>query len=535
MMRAQTPTNSNIQGGSAMFKRTYATLFALVFSCCLAVTAQAAGDYSQSFASTPAGWNIVLGAWNTTFGDYRNEANTASPATASYYNSNSWTTNYTYKVQAYSEWPASGNQVGLVFGLTDDTHYYAVLVNMFGEVTINQISGTSNSTLATGNVVPADVGLAEDAWFNLDIFVNRTKDPTTGVNDGSDVTVRVNSKVAIAKFHLASVAGKIGVLARADKGHFRNVNVVDNLATRIFRGTFSGPADDPPHVEFYQDRCSQTPATTQPPEEANRWNCWGAIKGLDNSGDRWPFHLWGDDSELQYNSKSLDPAVRDFVDATLVSVPGHVNMNPDGSGGDPTTALYFQLKKMESLHHAPQILYNVQPKAGVTQHDLYMRFWAKVPTNSDLNYWHSLWQTKTANDRIIFNIETGTNGCTAQGTPRWVLASDNAASAAATVTHWKHCNASAVPIGKWFKVEMFMQRRPAGQESRFWVAIDNNQIFNASSTDGSATVGLFAPGSTQAINRIMLPQLYGGDDYPKYELADDMEVWDGFPSDASPH
>ena len=67
------------------------------------------------------------------------------------------------------------------------------------------------------------------------------------------------------------------------------------------------------------------------------------------------------------------------------------------------------------------------------------------------------------------------------------------------------------------------------------MAVDNNQLFNVSSADGTATVGLFNPGSTEDINRIMLPQLYGGDTYPKYELADDMEVWDGFPSDASPH
>jgi hypothetical protein len=529
-----------------MSKRTRATLFTLVFTC-FAIPALAAGNYSNSLASTPSGWNTALGAWNTTFGDYRNEANTASPATASYYNSNSWTTNYTYKVQAYSEFPASGNQVGVVFGLTDATHYYAALVNMLGQVTINQISGTSNTTLATGSVVPGDVSLAEDTWFNLDIFVNRHKDVDTGANDGSDVTVRVNSTVAIAKFHLASVAGKIGVVARADKGHFKNVSVVDNLATRIFRGTFSGPAGDPVHLVLddkdpvYPKICNHTPSDMQPPEEANRWNCWVYIVGRDNSGDQWPFHLWGGDARLQFNSKSLDPNVNTYVDAALVTVPGHVNPDVNGDG-ELTTALYFQLKNWESEHHQPQVLYNVEPKAGVPQHDLYMRFWARIPTNSVLSYWHSLWQTKTPNARIIFNIETGSGGCTAAGTPRWTIAGDNGHG---TVTYWSACNASPVPINRWFKVEMYMQRRPAGQESRFWVAIDNTQLFNVSSNNVDsnnvgipneyATVGLFNPGGTEDINRIMLPQLYGGDTYPKYQYADDMEVWDGFPNDASPH
>src|SRR6185503_8903838 len=345
-----------------MFKRMCATLTAVAFFSCFAAVAQAAGDYSQSFAAAPSGWNTALGAWNVTNGEYRNAANTASPATASYYNANSWTTNYTYKVKAYSEWPSTGNQVGLVFGLTDDTHYYAALVNMSGTVTINQISGTSNTTLATGNVVPADVGLAEDTWFNLDIFVNRHKDEVTGANSGSDVTVRVNGKVAIARFHLTSVAGKIGVIARADMGHFDDVSVVDNLATRIFRGTFGSldPQNDPVRIEFDSSTCSP------PPGVEGRHNCWGYILGQDLSGDQWPFHLWGEDARLQYNSKSLDPDVLSFIDATLVPVPGHVNMNPDGSGGDPTTALYLQLKKAET-GHPPQIMYNLEPNLSVQQ------------------------------------------------------------------------------------------------------------------------------------------------------------------------
>ena len=129
-----------------MSKRTHATLTAVALFSCLAGAAHAAGNYSQNFATAPSGWSTALGAWNATGGEYRNTVNTASPATAAYYNSNSWTTNYTYKAKAYSEWPSSGNQVGLVFGLTDATHYYAALVNMSGAVTINQISGTSSET-----------------------------------------------------------------------------------------------------------------------------------------------------------------------------------------------------------------------------------------------------------------------------------------------------------------------------------------------------------------------------------------------------
>jgi hypothetical protein len=508
-----------------MFNRSHATLLALVCSAGFAAHAQATGgNYSQSFAATPSGWSTALGAWNVTSGDYRNAVNTASPATISWYDTNSWTTNYTYKARAYSEWPSTGNQVGLVFGLTDSTHYYAALVNMSGAVTINQISGTSNTTLVSGSVDPGTVGLAEDTAFDLDIFVNQRKHPSTGANDGSEVTVRVNGRVAIAKFPLTTVAGKIGLIARADLGHFDDVTVTDNLAARLFRGTMSG-LNSPLQLALDSSSCSTT--------SEGRHSCWGDITGQDQSGDTWPFHLWGDDARLQFNSKSLDPAVQDYVDATLVSVPGHVNMNPDGSGGNTTGALSFALKKMESLHHPPQILYNVQPVPSVPQHDLYMRFWAKIPGNSELSYWHSLWQMKTSSDlRLIFNIESGNavTNCAATGVPRWTIAADDSANSTKTQTFWKECNGSVpVPLNKWFKVEMFLHRSQTGQ-GRFWAAIDNQQIFDKRDANG-----LYAPGSSQPIDRLLLPQLYGGDTYPKYELVDDMEVWDNFPADASPH
>lgn len=516
-----------------MFNRPHIAMPAVILSLFIAATAHATGgDYQQNFASAPGNWTTVLGGWNAAAGEYSNTANTASPATISYYNGNDWATNYTYKVQAYSSWAANGNQVGLVFGLTSNTSYFAVLVNMNGDVTINQISGTVNTVLASGHVEPSEVGLAEDQYFPLDIFVNRHKDWDTGANSGHEVTVRVNGTVAIAKFAMPTVAGKLGVIARADLGRFKSVDVTDNLATRIFRGTFSGPTEDPPRVTFDQSSCTQTksappPAEPLPADELNRWNCWGAIKGQDNSGDRWPFHLWGKDARLQFNSKSLDADVRSFVDASMVATTGHAN--------NATTALYFQLKKIESEHHAPQILYNLQPADGVPQHALYMRFWMKIPSNSSLDWWHSPWQAKTQNDRIILKIENGSTGCPPSNTPHWTLASDNSGRGTATTNYWSRCSARAVPIDRWFKVEIFLQHRTdAGQQSRFWVTIDNDPtpLFNVTTDNGA---GLFAPDSDLPINRLMVLQLYGGDIFPKYQYVDDFEVWDGFPSDASAH
>jgi hypothetical protein len=37
------------------------------------------------------------------------------------------------------------------------------------------------------------------------------------------------------------------------------------------------------------------------------------------------------------------------------------------------------------------------------------------------------------------------------------------------------------------------------------------------------------------INRIMMPNLYSSAPYPIYQWVDDVQIWDGFPSDAAPH
>ena len=51
---------------------------------------------------------------------------------------------------------------------------------------------------------------------------------------------------------------------------------------------------------------------------------------------------------------------------------------------------------------------------------------------------------------------------------------------------------------------------------------------------------LFVPGIrpnmiAKDINRIFLSDVYSGTAYPLYQWMDDLEIWNGFPSDASPH
>ena len=298
----------------------------------------AAGNYLQAFSAAPASWTNVNGGWSVTAGDYRNaeiapgaSAPDPSNPTISFYTGNNWTTNYTFDVKALSEFPNTGNQVGVVFGYVDSTHYYQVMVNMNGDTTLDQRSGGSPVTLASGNANTAGAALAQDTWFNLQLFVN-----------GTQVSVRVNGKLVIEPVTVSSLPNaKVGLISRSDKGHFDDFKITDNLAKRLFRATFTGASLAPAF-----EGCSWSP----------EGNCYKDIVGTDgNSGDHWPIDLWGGDGTLQFISRNTGPDVTTSVNAAIVQVPGHVNMNSDGTGGDTTYALQQKLIQQQTVHNDPQI------------------------------------------------------------------------------------------------------------------------------------------------------------------------------------
>src|SRR5690348_15334976 len=165
----------------------------------------AVGRYTESFTSlNPSGWTSDgVETWSSGTGDYRNMQG-LSGSTVAWYSGRQWTTNYTYKVRAYSDWPGTGNDLGVVFGLSDATHYFEVLLSVTdGAVDVKQVSGNPNSpnTLASGTAT----GLAVDTWFDLEVFV-----------DGDNVVVKVNDQVVInAPGVLPTLdPGNIGFVAR---------------------------------------------------------------------------------------------------------------------------------------------------------------------------------------------------------------------------------------------------------------------------------------------------------------------------------
>lgn len=486
----------------------------------LSSSAFAAASYSQNFSATPASWTTANDTWNAS-GDYRN-TNGALPPSLAWYTGQTWTTNFTYKVRAYTDWPGTGNQVGVLFGLTDATHFHEVLVNANGDVGVYAASGNASSPtllFPAGHVN----GLAADTWFDLELFVS-----------GNFVTVKVNGNVAIDHQPITPVAGKIGLVARSDLARFDDVLVT----TMLFRGNFT--QDDGTAIDLEE------------PDANCVGTCYVKISGVDSSGFQWPVRLWvGANDEgglLQYISQSNTGHVTDYAGAQIETQIGH--------GGSNTHVLHQWLIKKGDKQ--PQIPYAIRPTNTFSQqHDLYMRFWLKYPypfstDASDNDYWQMPWQFVTdgtfgggdaralrvslfATRSPTYNKE---NCNIAAGSPlhwHWVIQGDQDPDHVL----WQRCNKdSEVPMGRWFKVEIFFHRATSNNGAgRVWVAIDGEKIFedtvNKTNSHGNPEGGMYAAGSP--IVRINLPQMYGGDEWPREQFVDDVEIWNGFPSNASEH
>jgi hypothetical protein len=529
-----------------MHKFTFRRLLILGTLLC-SQGAFAAGSYTEGFASTPAGWSQAFDTWNVTADYYRNiNSSPVAGNRVSWYTGRQWTRNFAYKVRAYSDWPDTGNQLGIVFGLTSSTNYFEVLLNMSGAVTLAQVAGNPNSptVIGTGSVNPSAANLAVDSWFDLEVFV-----------DGTSVIVKVNGVNAnVASNTIVPVPGYIGVVARANLARFDDVKVTSQL----FRGNFTENDGTAINLSAPDYNC-----TTTPEPEAHR-ACYARFTGTDTSGYQWPPNLWlnGADPTLyggmlhhMSRARRADPNVEvdvtDYVGAAIETQPGHVN-------GNPTHVLHQWLVKRQPKDEGgnqPQVPLAIRPRNTFSQqHDLYMRFWLKYPfpfTGDPQDYWQMPWQFVTdgahvsgdsdvlrvsvlATRSAVFNQVACPDATDGQW--HWIVQGDAYGAAPNDPPLWQKCKGtSEVPTGRWFKVEIFLHRATsATAPGRVWVAIDGQEVldFN-SSTDATNAIGnMYAAGAP--ISRINLPQMYGGDVWPRDQYVDDLEIWDGFPPNASP-
>ena len=289
--------------------------------------------------------------------------------------------------------------------------------------------------------------------------------------------------------------------------------------------------------------------TIVPPDQANFWGTggWTDITGTDGTtGFTWPPNIWGGGG-----GRFLfltDPLV--VSAAAIGSYMFNQIQTVTGPKGNPTQALYQQISQnvngTEPMGTSPTTnLFNILP-SGETS-DLYISYWVKLqpdlvekmnnlPAGPGIvggGTWRSFFAFKTGTQKAVtgplndpmnngdYRVEVYvlTYG---GGTPYWqVLADNNAGGGAPLVNNWVVQNrAVPVPVGEWFKFEIFWHRSN-GADGRVWAAVNGNVICDQSGPNMGAW--------NLPINRISSPTVYTGSRMPVYQWIDDLEIWDGFP------
>jgi hypothetical protein len=202
-----------------------------------------------------------------------------------------------------------------------------------------------------------------------------------------------------------------------------------------------------------------------------------------------------------------------------------------GRDGTPTRALYSEIKQSGCCGTNPQ-------GGGATQDpfmilpvgetsDLYISYWVKSQPDLAQLMPHPnrrvLFEWKTAGDyRVTASVVTW------GGAPlSWLVIGDNIANGGLPPQRfWEAYSSVPVPVGEWFKFEVFWHRS-SGSDGRVWMAVNGQVIAD----HYGPNMGI----NNARINRIMVSTLYSSTAYPIYQWVDDVQIWDGFPSDAAPH
>jgi hypothetical protein len=479
----------------------------------LPATLLAAGNYAVNFDNGQAqNWTNPSGAWTFVDGYYRNSSSGVLADNA-IYTGTTWGGNYTITARLHSEFgspTAPGNRVGIVFGYVDSSHYFRLVVNTLGAVEVQRANGGNGDPApvpgATGQLAapPAPEPSyypGSDKWFTVQVAVN-----------GTSVSASVNGEWVLNSVSLAGLAtGQVGLSSMFNFGRFDDFQV--GSAKLIFKSGYEGPAVvvDPP------SGCSVNPATS----------CWQFVNGRDAAtGFKWPISLWTKEGRYQLNDNfgTTPPANRIVNQIQTVT----------GPAGSPTQAMYqsleYQTQSTDPITHQDPYIIPQIPSSG-PQGDIYIRQWFKLPDlANNIQGWRVLWQWKTGGDyRVSLSIENYARTGLPSGTPYWRLSGDNDANGPAPVLppYWDlYDTTHPVPSDQWFKLEVFWHRGSQGDPNgRVWVAANGQQLFNY-------TGNLW--GADDAwINRVMVQQLYTR--RPAKQYVDDVEIWDGFPADASPH
>jgi hypothetical protein len=252
---------------------------------------------------------------------------------------------------------------------------------------------------------------------------------------------------------------------------------------------------------------------------------WQSVSGKDHkSGFSWPLRLYGGTSRFQLiagDNVSISSAdeLRSYMLNSIKSVT---------RSGKDTKALYSVVKKsingQDQNWDSTQNVFQIWP--GENQGDIFVRYRLKLQPDllerMTVNNWAGRVVTdwKTAGDyRFLLSIY-GDGG---NRRLYWNMKLDNVANGGLTPEiFWEKNNTTvAVPVGKWFRLEMFVHRS-SGTDGRIWVAVDGQRLFDRQGPN----MGI----KNLPWNRIMPFLNYSsGQQLPAYQWVDDLEIWNGQP------
>jgi hypothetical protein len=225
------------------------------------------------------------------------------------------------------------------------------------------------------------------------------------------------------------------------------------------------------------------------------------ITGEDlTTGYTWPVSILRSSSYngLHYISDNNRQAVRSEIQI----VRGH--------NGNMTKALFQE--QNEAFQDDTACAYEIFDILDGTK-DLYIRYWIKLDTAgmSQPDSWRQIFSYKTQGYDIAEGYRLSAYVKTdAQGIPYWYMQADNAGSVL-----WEIENDNlAVPVGEWFKMELFWHWSDGADGRTLW-KINGNPIVDYM---GATTY------YSQPLSKINLWQISGNVN-PKKQWIDDVQIW----------
>jgi len=287
---------------------------------------------------------------------------------------------------------------------------------------------------------------------------------------------------------------------------------VQNSVTQV-------PATKPASLLFWSG--FESGVSVGAPRDCYSAGCWQDLLGTDSTtGFSWPPKIGGGGGSYQVRSAiaSTPTTITDYIVNDIQTTTGHT--------GAQTRVARTVIKKtgcsgtaaQDGANCSAQNPYMLQP--AKEPGDLYVSYWRKIdPTllQKLINSWHVVFEWKTSGDyRVIAQIVTYS------GSPQWEIRGDNFANGGLpTQVFWRSNPTARVPIGEWFKFEVFWHRS-AGSDGRVWMAVNGQTLIDRRGSN----IGV----RNNPIDRIFLMQLYSGASYPLTQWTDDMQIWSSFPT-----